>query len=195
VMGKRYSKGIAVVVVLLIVAVAGVAFAGSKPRSDKPVRTNLYQDFVARFAANLGVDQAKVTEAIEATKKQILDEAVANGELTREQADKMAAMKSGEFGIGGIHVKKLRPDNRGDKFNFMGKDMEKILGITHDQFKEELKSGKSFETILSDHGMTVEQYHQKMLESRKEALDKALAEGKITQDQYDKMTKRVNQKK
>jgi len=43
--------------------------------------------------------------------------------------------------------------------------------------------------------MTVEQYHQKMLESRKEALDKALAEGKITQDQYDKMTKRVNQKK
>jgi len=231
---KRYITGIAVLVILLIVAVAGVAFAGSKQQAGKPGRANLHQDFTARFAANLGVDQAKVTEALEAarlnkqagiqdkanlhqeymakfaaslgvdqakvtealeaTKKQLLDEAVAKGDLTQEQADKIAAKKSGTFGFGGIHENKKHSDKRGGKFNFMGKDMEKILGITPEQLKEELKSGKNWQQIVTDHGLTVEQFHQKMLENKKEALSKAVADGKLTQDQYDKMIKRMEQR-
>lgn len=191
---KRHLTGIAVVVVLLIVAVAGVAFAGSNQRAGKPDRANLQQDFMAKFAANLGVDQAKVTEALEATKKQLLDEAVAKGDLTREQADKMAAQKSGPFGFGGVHANKQHSDKRGGKFNLMGKDMGKILGITPEQFKEELKSGKNWQQIVTDHGLTVEQFHQKMLENKKEALSKAVADGKLTQDQYDKMIKRMEQR-
>lgn len=191
---KRHITGIAVVVVLLIVAVAGVAFAGSKPQADKQGRANLKQDFIAKFAANLGVDQAKVTEAMEATKKQMLDEAVAKGYMTREQADKMAARKGGEFGFGGFHGQKPHSDKDGGKFNSMGKDMEKILGITPEQLKEELKSGKNWQQIVTDHGLTVEQFHQKMLENKKEALAKAVADGKLTQDQYDKMIKRMEQR-
>jgi len=193
VIGKRHITGIAVLVVLLIVAVAGVSFAGSKQQADKPGRVNLSQDFMAKFAANLGVDQAKVTEALEVTKKQLLDEAVAKGDLTQEQADKMAAQQSGVFGFGGIHPNKKLSDKRGDKFNSMGKDMEKILGITPEQFKEELKSGKKWEQVIADHGLTVEQFHQKVLENRKEALAKAVTDGKLTQDQYDKMIKRLEQ--
>lgn len=185
---KRYLKGIIVLAVLMAVAVAGVAFAGSNPQDSKD-KVNYYQDFIAKFAANLGVDQDKVTAALEETKKQMLDEAVQQGRMTQEQADKIAARKSGNFGwFGGIHGK------NNDRGRYMGKDAEKILGITPDQLKEELKSGKTWQQILSDHGLTIEQFQQKMLENKKEALAKAVSEGKMTQEQADKMIKRMEQR-
>ncbi|MFZ5632508.1 MAG: DUF2680 domain-containing protein [Bacillota bacterium] len=172
----------------MAVAVAGVAFAGSNPQDSKD-KVNYYQDFIAKFAANLGVDQDKVTAALEETKKQMLDEAVQQGRMTQEQADKIAARKSGNFGwFGGIHGK------NNDRGRYMGKDAEKILGITPDQLKEELKSGKTWQQILSDHGLTIEQFQQKMLENKKEALAKAVSEGKMTQEQADKMIKRMEQR-
>ncbi|MFZ5651931.1 MAG: DUF2680 domain-containing protein [Bacillota bacterium] len=191
---KRYFTGIVVASILLIVAVAGVAFAGSNSQINKPDRAALHQDFIAKFASNLGVDQAKVTEALEVTKKQMLDESVEKGYLTREQADKMAARKDIMFGNGGFHKDKQDFGDRGRKFNSMGNDMEKILGITPEQFKEELKSGKSLQQIVADHGLTMEQFNQKMLEIKKEALAKAVADGKMTQEQYDNMIKKMEQR-
>lgn len=191
---KRYFTGIVVVSLLLIVALAGVAFAGSKSQSGKPDKAALHQDFIAKFAGNLGVDQAKVTEALEVTKKQMLDESVAKGYLTREQADKMAAQKDVMFGFGGFHGKKHDFKDGGRKFHSMGNDIEKILGITPEQFKEELKSGKSLQQIVADSGLTMEQFNQKMLESKKEALAQAVADGKMTQEEYDNKIKKMEQR-
>ena len=80
---KKRLIGALVVALLLAVTIAGVAMATPDPQSQ-PAKANLYQDFIAKFAANLGVDQDKVTSALEATRKQILDEAVQSGKLTQE---------------------------------------------------------------------------------------------------------------
>ncbi len=192
---KRILAGVVVMALLLALAAAGVAFAGLNPQAGA-VKANLYQDFVAKFAANLGVGQDQVTAALEATKKQMLDEAVQKGYLTQEQADKIAARESWNFGwFGRPQVKKQGLDDRGSKFRYMGKGAEEILGMTPDQLKAELKSGKSWEQVLSDRGLTIEQFRQKMLEKRQEALAKAVSEGKITQEQADKMIRMMEQRK
>ncbi|MFZ5648935.1 MAG: DUF2680 domain-containing protein [Bacillota bacterium] len=191
---KQHLTGIVVVVVLLVVSVAGVAIAGSKTQAGNTGRANFHQDFIAKFADNLGVDQAKVTEALKATKKQLLDDYVEKGYLTREQADKIAARNNDSFGFGGFLGNKRHFNDGGRKFDFMGKDMEKVLGITPEQLKEELKSGKSREQIITDRGLTIEEFRQKMLENKKEALNKAVAEGKLTQEQFDNIIKKMEQR-
>ena len=188
---KRYSSAIVVMALLLVAAVAGVAFAGSSTPSGTD-RATQYQDMIAKLAGNLGVDPDKVSTAMETTKKQMLNEAVQRGDITQEQADKMAAQKGGCFGMfgGGPNGEKRGFHGRG---GFMGEDAEKILGISQDQIKEEMQSGKTWEQILSNHGMTMEQFHQKMLEIRKEALTKDVSDGKLTQDQADEMIQRMQQ--
>jgi hypothetical protein len=63
-------------------------------------------EFLDAFAANLGVtDQAAVDSAIQATIEQLIDEAVAAGELTEAEANLIRErIANGEYRIGfGIH--------------------------------------------------------------------------------------------
>ncbi|MHB8916689.1 MAG: DUF2680 domain-containing protein [Desulfocucumaceae bacterium] len=191
---KKRIAGILVVVLILAVTVTGVAMATSNPQAN-PAKVNLFQDFAAKLAANLGMDQDKVVAALDATKKQMLDEAVQQGRITQEQADKMAAGKNVGPGMFGGFNGKMHDRKQGFKdFGRNNGDMAKILGITEDELKSELQSGKKMQQILADHGVTAEQFHQQMLEIKKEALSKAVSEGKLTQEQYDKMIQRMGQR-
>ena len=186
---KRRNVGILVVACILAVTVAGVAMA--ETQSD-PANSNPFQIFLAKFAANLGVDQDKVSAALEATNKQMLDEAVQQGKLTQEQADKIAAGTKGKPGFFcgfqgkmGEGKRDIGENGRGFMFNI---DKAQILGITSEQLKSELQSGKGISQIITDHGLTIEQFNQKVLEAQKEALAKAVSEEKLTQEQADKIT-------
>ena len=181
---KKWRIGsVLLAVVILAGTVSGIAFANSD-QTNKPDLRAVYQSFVSKFAANLGVGEDKVTEALDATKKQMLDEAVQQGKLTQEQADKIAANK--DFGFGGLGFKHVRDHN------FMGKgrnldDMANVLGITADQLKTDLQSGKKIQDIVTEHGLTMNQFQQKMQELRKDAISKAVTDGKLTQEQADKI--------
>jgi len=180
-------------VVVFAGAVAGVAFANSD-QSQNAVLDNLYQNFVSKLAANLGVDQDKVTAALDATKKQMLDEAVQQGKLTQEQADKIASSKGFGFGMFGFcHGKE---DFKGKGFWGRGPKLEdaaSILGMTVDQLKTELQS-KKMNQIITEKGMTMDQFHQKMMELKKEAISSAVEEGKLTQEQADKIIQKMEQR-
>lgn len=192
--GKRRFAGALVAAVLLVVLVAGAALAEPDTRAQT-AGPDLYQDFVAKFAANLGVDRDKVVAAFEATKKQILDEAVQQGRLTQDQADKIADRANGIPGLfGGFHGKK-----QGVKYDFkdFGRGLDgvaKALGLTTDQLKSEFKSGKKLPQIIAEKGLTNDQFHQKMLEIKKEALSQAVSEGKLTQEKADQIIKKMEQR-
>jgi uncharacterized SAM-binding protein YcdF (DUF218 family) len=178
--GKSRIVGILLALALIVCAVTGTAFATTDKQDDSS-RANLYQDFVAKLAANLGIDQDKVTAAIEATKKQMLDEAVQQGKITQEQADKIAARKDRGFCGFGFGEGKMGHRSR----NLDG--IANILGITSEQLKAELESGKDMKDILTEHGLTMEQFREKMQEQRKAEIERDVAEGKITREQADKM--------
>lgn len=189
----RKSHVILVLAAFLVVAVAGVAFAGSNMKIGT-YNGIFHSDFTAKLATNLGVDQEKLTTAMETTKTQMLEQALQKGDLTSEQADRMAAKKmTNHKWFNGIHGEKQAYGGRHGKFGHMGKDAENILGMPADQLRAELQSGKSWEQIISERGLTTEQFHQKMLESKKEALAKAVTDGKMTQDQADGMLENMNQ--
>ncbi|MFZ5597790.1 MAG: DUF2680 domain-containing protein [Bacillota bacterium] len=189
---KRYTIILAAALVLAV-AVSGAAMATTKSSPDQD-KANLFQDFLGKFAANLGVDQDKVLEALNTTKQQMLDEAVQQGKLTREQADKIAAHEDGGIGwFGRFH------DMNG-KHDFIGigrgnDNIANALGMTREELKSELQAGKTMNDILAEHGMTTEQLHQKMVELKKELLSKAVADGKLTQEQADKLIQKMEQQK
>lgn len=190
---KKWRIGaVLLAVVILAGVVTGTAFATSTP-SNNSASNDLYQSFVSKLAANIGVDQDKVTAALDATKQQMLGEAVQQGKITQAQADKIAANKG--FGLGGFgfgHDKKEKDKNfRGNGRNLDG--IANALGMTTDQLKAEMQAGKKIDQIVTEHNMTLEQFRQKMLDLKKAEISKAVADGKMTQDQADKMLQRMEQ--
>ncbi|BAF60118.1 MAG: DUF2680 domain-containing protein [Pelotomaculum sp.] len=174
-------------------AVAGIALA-DPGQSQNAVFNDLYQSFVSKLAANLGLEQDKVTAALEATKKQMLDEAVQQGKITQEQADKIASGKG--FGLGMFGPRHGKGDFTGKGFYGRGPNLEdaaSILGMTVDQLKTELQS-KKMSQIITEKGMTMDQFHQKMMELKKEAISSAVEEGKLTQEQADKIIEKMGQR-
>jgi polyhydroxyalkanoate synthesis regulator phasin len=157
-----------------------MAFAGTdRDQNGKPDIAAMYQDFIAKLAANLGVGEDQVKDALEATKGQMVDEAVQKGELTQEQADKM---KSGEgFGFFGVGP------GRGHGPDGNPEAMAGILGMTADELKAQLEAGQKIDAIVTAQGMTMDQFREKMDELRQAEIAKAVADGKMTQEQADQM--------
>ncbi|ABO48870.1 transcriptional regulator, Fis family [Desulforamulus reducens MI-1] len=155
--------GLAIGGMFLAGSIAGNAFADSDTKNElDQKREQYYQKFVADFATNLGVSQDQVTAALKATKKQMVQAEVQQGKITQAQADKILEQKeigfSFGFGMGGPR------HDRGDltqNTNFLN-DAASALGITADELKSELQSGKKLDQVITDQGMTMEQFRQKM---------------------------------
>lgn len=69
--------------------------------------------------------------------------------------------------------------------------MAEALGLTVDQLEERLATGETMWQIAQTQGMTLEAFQTKMVEITKNAINLALADGKITQTQADRMLSRV----
>jgi DNA-directed RNA polymerase specialized sigma subunit len=186
---KSRAVGIFLAAVILVGTLSGLAFAQSGAQAFP--EGNYYQNFVAKLAANLGMEQSEVTTALDKTKQQMLDEAVQQGSLTQEQADQMAKRMQDGCGLPGFRG--AQKHDRGAGFGRNLDNMATVLGMTTDELRAELKSGKKIQQIAQDKGMTLDQFREKMLEVKKEALAKAVSDGKLTQDQADKMLQRMEQ--
>jgi len=183
-LNKMRVGAILLAVVILTGAIAGMSFAATDQTGSTTIDA-LYQNFVSKLAANLGVTQDQVTTALEATKQQMLDEAVQQGKITQEQADKIAAGKGFGLGMFGINHDKGQGRNLDS--------MASALGITTEQLKTEIQAGKKIQDIVTECGMTMEQFNQKMLELKKSEISQAVADGEMTQEQADKMLQRLEQ--
>ncbi|OPX85123.1 MAG: hypothetical protein A4E53_03589 [Pelotomaculum sp. PtaB.Bin104] len=67
--------------------------------------------------------------------------------------------------------------------------------ITADELKAKMESGKKLKEIVTEQGMTMEQFHEKMLELKKAEIAQKVADGKITQEQANKMLQKLDQRK
>ena len=202
-MSRRFGTIIVVVLVLLLFGAFGItAYADSQsaPGTDKIAAA--YQNFVSKLATNLGLEQSQVSTALETTRNQMVDEAVQQGKMTQEQADKIKSQQGmgGFYGIGpmvGHRAEGKGTGNSQGMMPFKGKRLEgpaSILGMTVDQLQTELKSGKKLSQLVTEHGLTQEQFNQKMLEYEKQQINQAVTDGKITQEQADKMIQRLEQR-
>ncbi len=158
-LGKKIT-GLALGGMLLAGSITGYAFADLSTQSTQTQPKNdYYQEFVSDFATNLGVSQDQVTAALEATKKQMLQEAVQQGKITQDQVDKISSNKGFVFGM-----PSFKHGDRGDitqNPQYLN-DAATALGMTADELKSELQSGKTMDQIVTAQGMTMDQFRQKM---------------------------------
>lgn len=203
-MKARRVKLWAVLLSIVILAAAGSAALANSDQTENSPPFQYFQKFISKLAANLGVDESTLTAALETTKKQMLDEAVQEGRITQEQADKIAAGKGPGFFMGGFgkrHGGPGGPKAEGAEFGKgpgwgwgLGRNADElagILGITAEELKAELDSGKNLQEIVASRGLTWEEFCQKMQEYKKEQIQKAVEDGKLTQEQADQMIQRL----
>ncbi|MCL6448891.1 MAG: DUF2680 domain-containing protein [Armatimonadetes bacterium] len=165
---------------------AGIALAQAASDADRPNAPALFQAFLDKFAANLGMDSEKVTEALKQTQLQMIDEAVQQEKMTPDQAEKIKEKVQNDQWFCGPFF--------GPRHGRGGPDPEMLaqaLGMSQDELQARLKEGKRIDEIAQEQGISVEQLQQKMKELRIEAIEQAVKDGKITREKADEMIQRI----
>jgi polyhydroxyalkanoate synthesis regulator phasin len=193
---KRFWKvaGIATLVAILgVVAIGTVVFA-QEDGEGFPF------DFGAKFreaiASALGIDVETYDAAVETARDQVVEEAVAEGWLTEDQAQRMQERMDQGFGEPGMGKGFMGP--RG---GFMGRDGDSIIGLIAEELDlsmqdlfAELQDGKTLGELAAEKGVDVEAVTAKYLAQLEENLKQAVEDGKITQNQADLMLKQAEER-
>src|SRR3990172_8002635 len=126
-------------VLLALVALAGAALGIVSAQSEgegeatpqveeKGVRKD---EFLSRLAENLGISQEQLEAAMRETALEIVDEKVADGTLTEEQAAGIRErIEGGEFPFFG------KPHHRPHPGRYLGEELGEFLGITVEEFRD-----------------------------------------------------------
>jgi len=172
-----------VVVLLISGFVAGVALAQGGGEGDAQGER---ESFLARVAAHLGVTEQQLTDAFKAARLEILDEAVAAGKISPEEADQIRQrIEEGKglgFGWGGCH---MRP------FGDIVSSVAETLDMTPREILQQIRQGQSLAEIGQAKGVSPEELKSAILSAADSKLDQAVAVGKITQEQADKVMTRL----
>jgi hypothetical protein len=194
------------VVVPLAVAAAAVAVlagasaiataAGSDAASPS--------SFMQSLAKHLGISTDKLQDAAKAAAIDQIDALLADGKITKEQAD--AAKERVNSGDGpllffGPRFRGGDPDRGpGPRFGFhhhFGRDLlgaaADYLGVTEAQLHEQLRSGKSLAQIAKDGGKSTDGLKKALHDAVKTDLDAAVKAGDITQARADEALDRFDE--
>lgn len=185
---------------LLTAAIATVALVigvGAAVASDGDFEEKR-DAFMADVAQRLGVTTEALDDAIKGARVAQVEQALEDGELTQEQADAAKeAIESGEargFGPGFGHRGGGFGHDRSLDRRGGGPTLDAAaayLGLSQDELRTELRSGKSLATIAGDEGKSVDGLKAAMLEDATAKLDEALAAGRITEEQKAALAERL----
>jgi hypothetical protein len=161
---------------------------------------------LADIAKEKSVDVTKVTSAVAVALKAKLDAALADGKLTQAQYDEQAArltekatsIVNGEkpdgMGFGGGHGPGGPGGHGAFGMVFADESVATALGLTADELKTELHAGKTLADIAKEKSVDVSKVTSAVAATLKAKLDAALADGKLTQAQYDEQSEKLTEK-
>jgi polyhydroxyalkanoate synthesis regulator phasin len=193
--------GIAAVVAVLGMVVLGAA-AYAQDDEGSPF------DFGARFreavAKALGITVDEYDAAVKQAHEQVLDEAVSEGKLTEEQAERMRERMEqhpGAWGRGkGLkapHGEGLKAPRGGFGGRMGGAPLGMVaeqLGMTAEDLMAEIQAGKSIAQVAEEQGVDVGEIVAAYMEQLEERLGQAVENGKITQEQADSMLEKAEER-
>lgn len=157
--------------------------------------------FLDRVAQKLGIDRPKLDQAIKDARSDQIDAAVADGKITQEQADRLKQRLDElpddgvgpGFGFGfGRGFPWAGPHGRGFGFGLgLGDAKAKLagfLGISQEQLQDELGAdGASLASVAQAHGKSRDELKAFIQTEAGKSLDAAVAGGKLTQEQADRI--------
>ena len=166
----------------LVVAGGGAAIAATTGGSPQEESKAVVDD----AAKQLGVTPSKLSDALKKALENRVDAAVADGRLTKEQGDAIKARIEAEdypmlggFGFG----------HHGGPGMLHGVGhldaAASYLGMTEDELRTQLESGKSLADVAKSKGKSVDGLVSALVADEKKELDAAVQSGRITQAQAD----------
>ncbi|UUZ92945.1 YckD family protein [Paenibacillus sp. P25] len=145
---------------------------------------------LAAIAQEKGLSEADYLQKLTDAETKAIDDAVAAGKLTQTQADKIKTNLSDRLKKA-IENTGFGKEGKREGFGFGGGDLVKetatLLGVDESAIKDELKQGKTLAAIAQEKGLSEADYLQKLTEAETKAIDDAVAAGKLTQTQADKI--------
>ena len=175
--------GLGVVVLLVSGLVAGVALA--QGGGDGGVQAER-QSFASRVASHLGVTEQQLVDAAKTARLEMLEEAVAVGKISPEDAEQIRKRIEESRGLGfGL---------RGWRVRALGgivSSVAETLDMTPSEIFQGLRQGQSLAEIGESKGVSADTLKSAILTAAGEKLDQAVANGKLTQEQADKITARL----
>lgn len=187
------KKVLAATVAGLAVAGGGAAIAASQ--TDSPASS-----FLDSVAEHLGISSEELEEATKAAAVDQVDEALADGRITQEQADELKSrIEAGEApgflvpGLFGFRGHGGPDGGPGAHHMFFGDKLSsaaEYLGLTEAELRVQLE-GKSLADVAEAEGKSVDGLKQAILAGAKSGLDEAVQDERLTQEQADAMYERL----
>lgn len=166
------------------------------PTTQAPSNTTpgQYQNtFLNALATRLGIDLAKLKDAITGAYSDTIDQAVKDGRLTQDQANQLKQNLNQGFPFfeRGFFFGEKRGFDRGFGFGFhfgmMGDfgpaEFAKALGMNQQDLVTELQAGKTISDVAKEHNVDLAKVKQTVLDDLKANLDQAVTNGRLTQAQ------------
>jgi len=179
---------VSMVAILGVVSVGAVAFAQDDNEGASPF--DFGQRFKEALAEILGISADEYDAAVDKAQQQVVDEALAEGWLTEDQAE-MLRWRLEQAPEGRLpHIAKGFPglDGRGG-MGGLGTHLTSIaadeLGLSLTDLLTEMQGGKSIADIAEEKGVDTQAIVDAYLAQLKEDIDEAVAEGNMTQKQAD----------
>src|SRR5215212_1771095 len=174
----------------------------ANPKADAQHYADL---LVQNFAGQLGVDQAKVNSAFTAAVNATVDQAVQDGKLTADQADKVKTVGNQSLGAFlGENLSGLGPDSKmgGEKGDAgpwgaipdaVIAGVAPLFGMTVDQLQVAFKNGQTLATLEQAHNVTAQQVHDTALAAGRTVINAGVQSGKWSQAEADTANQSLNE--
>lgn len=174
---------------------------GRKPRGPDADEWRRQQEaFTNRLAGNLGIEPARLSEAMKKTHVDLANQAVLDGTMAQEQADRLIqrinAGQAGGFGPHGPGPKPGSPAMGGPKAGLEGLRFPAMvmaaqsLGMTPPDLRAELRGAKSLAEVAQGRGVSRGELEQRMVAAHRAALDEAVSRGDMTADRANQVAAR-----
>jgi hypothetical protein len=176
-------------------------------------RTNLSTVFLGKLATSLGITQEKLSSSLKAAGNATVDEALKNQDITKTQAERMRTdVNNGQyiFFAGARDGQPGRDGPNGGRDGGPGKGgpdggpglggpggstvfdaTAKILGLSSDELRTQLQSGKTISELAKAKNISETAVHDAAVTALKTQLAADVKAGKITQAQADEHLKQA----
>jgi len=180
------KRGWKIAAIVAMVAILGTATVGVVAYAQEATTgSSTLWDFGQRvkeaIAEALGISVEKYEETVTAAQKQVLDEAVAAGKITQDQADRMQNRLDKADGFGGMG--RMGRGLGGE--SVLLTVAAQTLGMTEAELMTLLRDGKTIAELAEETGVDTQAITDAYLVQWKAKLDTQVADGTITQDQAD----------
>ncbi len=152
------------------------------PTPTKPPAASLWQDWLNRVARILGVTTDRLTEAFKQAGRETVQQAVQEGKLTQDQANRiLQRIDQGHFFAGPFFGKGGPAVHFDLRRHFDA--LAGFLGMNTADLMNELRSGKSLAQIAQEHGKSRDELKNFLTQQFNQAIDQLVQQGRFTQEQ------------